>query len=563
MTDPPQANGVDATTSSSTLDHRTVPPLGMTGKQFLEAATSSLDEIEKYYSNIVDRPVLPSIAPGYLPQLLPNMAPEVGEEWSEIQKDIERTIMPGLTHWQHPKFMAYFCSSSTYPAMLGELWSAALTAPAFNWICSPAITELETVVMDWAAKILALPEGFLSSGKGGGVIQGSASEAIVTTMVAARERWVRRQIAREGLTDEEAIEDRSCELRGKLVALASDQTHSSSQKAATIAGTRFRSIKTRHRDAYALKGDDLRSKIEELQAKGLYPYYLTVSIGATSVCAVDDFESIAEVARDYPDIWIHCDAAYAGAALVLPEYQYLSKQMTLVDSFNFNMHKWLLTNFDASCLYIQNRRDLTDALSITPSYLKNEYTDSGLVTDYRDWQIPLGRRFRALKIWFVLRTWGVKGLQEHIQHHINLGNLFADLVRSRPDLFSILAPPRFALTVITINPHMWHNLKLSQSASASRPEEQEEDPVKTKISADPSPKANDDDPMLKAANNVTKEVFDLIDGRKEWFLTSSVVGGVYAIRIVSANPLAEEKYVRQVFEELVKTTEEVLSKYKT
>lgn len=563
MTDPPQANGVDATTSSSMLDHRTVPPLGMTGKQFLEAATSSLDEIEKYYSNIVDRPVLPSIAPGYLPQLLPNMAPEVGEEWSEIQKDIERTIMPGLTHWQHPKFMAYFCSSSTYPAMLGELWSAALTAPAFNWICSPAITELETVVMDWAAKILALPEGFLSSGKGGGVIQGSASEAIVTTMVAARERWVRRQIAREGLTDEEAIEDRSCELRGKLVALASDQTHSSSQKAATIAGTRFRSIKTRHRDAYALKGDDLRSKIEELQAKGLHPYYLTVSIGATSVCAVDDFESIAEVARDYPDIWIHCDAAYAGAALVLPEYQHLSKQMTLVDSFNFNMHKWLLTNFDASCLYIQNRRDLTDALSITPSYLKNEYTDSGLVTDYRDWQIPLGRRFRALKIWFVLRTWGVKGLQEHIQHHINLGNLFADLVRSRPDLFSILAPPRFALTVITINPHMWHNLKLSQSASASRPEEQEEDPVKIKLSADPSPKANDDDPMLKAANDVTKEVFELIDGRKEWFLTSSVVGGVYAIRIVSANPLAEEKYVRQVFEELVKTTEEVLSKYKT
>lgn len=563
MTDPPQANGVDATTSSSTLDHRTVPPLGMTGKQFLEAATSSLDEIEKYYSNIVDRPVLPSIAPGYLPQLLPNMAPEVGEEWSEIQKDIERTIMPGLTHWQHPKFMAYFCSSSTYPAMLGELWSAALTAPAFNWICSPAITELETVVMDWAAKILALPEGFLSSGKGGGVIQGSASEAIVTTMVAARERWVRRQIAREGLTDEEAIEDRSCELRGELVALASDQTHSSSQKAATIAGTRFRSIKTRHRDAYALKGDDLRSKIEELQAKGLHPYYLTVSIGATSVCAVDDFESIAEVARDYPDIWIHCDAAYAGAALVLPEYQYLSKQMTLVDSFNFNMHKWLLTNFDASCLYIQNRRDLTDALSITPSYLKNEYTDSGLVTDYRDWQIPLGRRFRALKIWFVLRTWGVKGLQEHIQHHINLGNLFADLVRSRPDLFKILAPPRFALTVITINPHMWHNLKLLASASASRPDEQEEDPVKTKLSADPSPKANDDDPMLKAANDVTKEVFELIDGRKEWFLTSSVVGGVYAIRIVSANPLAEEKYVRQVFEELVKTTEEVLSKYST
>ncbi|CAK1365164.1 Aromatic-L-amino-acid decarboxylase [Cercospora beticola] len=555
------ASGTDAAAGAngqSKLDNRTVPPLGMTGKQFLEAATSSLNEIEQYYSDIAERPVLPSIEPGYLPKLLPDTAPEVGEQWTDIQQDIERTIMPGITHWQHPKFMAYFSASSTYPGMLGEMWSAALTAPAFNWICSPAITELETVVLDWMAKIIALPQEFLSKGQGGGVIQGSASEAIVTVMVAARERWVRRQIEREGLTDAEDIEDRSCELRGKLVALASDQAHSSSQKAATIAGTRFRSIRTRHGEAYALKGQDLRKKVEELQAKGLHPYYLTVSIGATGVCAVDDFESIAEVARDYPDIWIHCDAAYAGAALVLPEYQHLSKQMSMVDSFNFNMHKWLLTNFDASCLYVQKRRDLTDALSITPSYLKNEYTESGLVTDYRDWQIPLGRRFRSLKIWFVLRTWGVKGLQEHIRHHINLGNLFADLVRSRPDLFSILAPPAFALTVITINPQMWQNLKLSQSANGADPRP-EQDSVDTKIAVDS--KADVDDPTLRAANDVTKEVFELIDARKEWFLTSTMVGGVYAIRIVSANPLAEEKYVRQVFEELVRTTEEVMSKH--
>lgn len=556
MTGLNSTSGSNATHAQSKLDNRTVPPLGMTGPQFLEAATASLNEIERYYSNISERPVLPSVQPGYLPKLLPETAPEVGEQWTDIQSDIERTIMPGITHWQHPKFMAYFSASSTYPGMLGEMWSAALTAPAFNWICSPAITELETVVLDWMAKIIALPENFLSKGTGGGVIQGSASEAIVTVMVAARERWVRRQVERDGLTDAEQIEDRSCELRGKLVALASDQAHSSSQKAATIAGTRFRSIKTRHGEAYALTGRDLHAKIEELQAKGLQPYYLTVSIGATGVCAVDDFASIAEVARDYPDIWIHCDAAYAGAALVLPEYQHLSAHMSFVDSFNFNMHKWLLTNFDASCLYVQKRRDLTDALSITPSYLKNEYTESGLVTDYRDWQIPLGRRFRALKIWFVLRTWGVKGLQEHIQHHINLGNLFAKLVRSRADLFSILAPPDFALTVITINPQMWHNLKLSQSATGTDPRP-EQDQIDTKLAVD----SNEDDPMLKAANDVTKEVFELIDGRKEWFLTSTVVGGVYAIRIVSANPLAEEKYVRQVFDELVTTTEGVLAKH--
>jgi aromatic-L-amino-acid decarboxylase len=224
--------------------------------------------------------------------------------------------------------------------------------------------------------------------------------------------------------------------------------------------------------------------------------------------------------------------------------------MGFVDSFNFNMHKWLLTNFDASCLYVQRRRELTDALSITPSYLRNQFTDSGLVTDYRDWQIPLGRRFRALKIWFVVRTWGVRGLQEHIRHHINLGHVFAGLVRARPDLFCILTPPDFALTVLTINPRMWQNLQLSRASEGT----DAQDAVDTDVLID----AKVDDATRNAANDVTKEVFELIDGRKEWFLTSTVVGGVYAIRVVSANPLAEEKYVRQVFDELVKTTEEVM-----
>ncbi|KAF7192987.1 Aromatic-L-amino-acid decarboxylase [Pseudocercospora fuligena] len=549
-------SNVEKTNGVSKLDNRTVPPLGMTGPQFVENATQVINEIEQYYSNISDRPVLPSIEPGYLAKLLPESPPQEGQLWPEIQKDIERTIMPGITHWQHPKFMAFFSASSTYPGILAEMWSAALTAPAFNWICSPAVTELETIVLDWMAQVLALPQAFHSKGTGGGVIQGSASEAIVTVMTAARERYVRRQIEREGITDPEQIEDRSCEIRGKLVAMASDQTHSSSQKAATIAGTRFRSIPTKHKDAYALQGHQLRRKIEELESKGLKPYYITVSIGATGVCAVDDFDSIREVASDYPDIWIHVDAAYAGAAMVLPEYHHLSQKISFVDSFNFNMHKWLLTNFDASVLYVQKRRDLTDALSITPAYLRNEFTEKGLVTDYRDWQIPLGRRFRALKIWFVVRTYGVKGLQEHIRHHINLGNLFADLVRSREDLFSILAPPAFALTVLTVNPRVWQKISAAKSTTNGivdpRPYEESQT---TNVKAE----AEADDPILKAANDVTKEVFGIIDEKKEFFLTSTLVGGVYAIRVVSSNPLAEEKYVREVFDELVRTTEHVLA----
>jgi len=532
-------------------DERVVPPLGMTGPQFQRAASSVIKDIEKYYSSLPSRSVLPSISPGYLQKLLPSEAPIQGEEWQAIENDIEEKIMAGVTHWQHPKFMAFFCASSTYPGILGEMWSAALTAPAFNWICSPVVTELETIVLDWLARILGLPDAFLSKGEGGGVIQGSASEAIVTVMVAARERYINRQIEREGITDPDEIEDRCCELRGKLVALGSEQAHSSTKKASNIAGTRFRSISTHRLNDYALAGSELRNKIIELEARGLHPYYLTVTLGSTNTCAVDDFMSIAEVAKDYPDIWIHCDAAYAGAALVLPEYHHLSKQMSFIDSFNMNMHKWLLTNFDASCLFVQKRRDLTDALSITPAYLKNQFSDSGLVTDYRDWQIPLGRRFRSLKIWFVIRTWGVQGLQQHIRHHLKLGKMFADLVRSRSDIFSILTTPRFALTVFTVIPR----------------KQPPDLPHQTVTGADLSPHQDQTLPIqpltdsdeLQAANGITKQVFSIIDEQKDFFLTSTVIGGVYAIRVVSANPLAEDKYIRQVFDLLVTTAEHVLS----
>lgn len=532
--------------------------MGMTGPQFQEAAINSINEIEKYYSTLHERPVVPSISPGWLHKLLPESAPQQGEAWETIAQDLESKIMPGVTHWQSPKFMAFFSANSTYPGILGELWSAALTAPAFNWMCSPVVTELETVVLDWLAKILALPAPFLSTSTGGGVIQGSASEAIATVMVAARERFVRRQLERENLPmpeESEEAEDRACEIRSRLVALGSEQAHSSTKKAAIIAGTRYRSISAERSDAYALTGANLRAKLEALTAKGLHPYYLTVSIGTTNTCAVDDIASIASVAKDYPDVWIHCDAAYAGAALVLPEFQHLSRQLSHVDSFDMNMHKWLLANFDASALFVQNRADLTRALSITPAYLRNAYTDAGLVTDYRDWQIPLGRRFRALKVWFVLRTWGVEGLQAHIRHHLALGELFASLVRSRGDLFGIFTPPAFALTVLTVRGRKGQrgagveaHLSNGNHGEDPRPYEESQEVV--------HPQAEEG--AVEEANRATEAVYRIIDERKEFFLTSTVIGGVFAIRVVSANPLAEEKYVRRVFEELVQAAEQVL-----
>lgn len=546
-------NGSKTNGTITIKDERTVPPMGMTSSQFESAANSAVSGIANYYNTLPDRSVLPSISPGYLQKLLPPSAPTTPESWDQIREDIESKIMPGITHWQSPNFMAFFPASSTYPGILGEMWSAALTAPAFNWLCSPAVTELETIVLDWVAQMLALPSGFHSQGTGGGVIQGSASEAIVTVMVAARERYIRQTIAKENLTSEEEIEDRSCELRSKLVALGSNQAHSSTQKAAIIAGTRFRSIPVTRLTNLALTGDSLRAKIEELQAKGLEPYFCTVTLGTTNTCATDDFASIAAVKADYPHIWIHVDAAYAGAALILPQYQHLSQQMSTFDSFDMNMHKWLLTNFDASCLFVQNRKDLTDALSITPAYLRNEFSDKGLVTDYRDWQIPLGRRFRALKIWFVVRTWGVEGLRKHIAHHLALGDLFVSLVRSRSDLFDILVPPAFALTVITVKAKPAATVQKTNGAIANGDDPRAYEDQNVAL----VPEQTEEE--LKEANEITKEVYARIDARKEVFLTSSVVGGVNAIRVVSANPLAEEQGIRKVFDILVATAEEVLA----
>jgi aromatic-L-amino-acid decarboxylase len=422
---------------------------------------------------------------------------------------------------QSPNFMAFFPASSSFPGMLGELYSAAFTAPAFNWICSPAVTELETIVLDWLAKLLNLPDCYLSTTHGGGVIQGSASEAIVTVMVAARDKYLRETTAHlSGLELEDAIAHK----RSKIVALGSEAVHSSTQKAAQIAGVRYRSIPVAQADEYALTGAGLEEVLKECKAKGLEPFFLTTTIGTTATCAVDDFASIAAVLSKYAppnvpgEIWVHVDAAYAGAALVCPEYQHLTASFEHFHSVDMNMHKWLLTNFDASCLFVRKRKDLVDALSIMPSYLRNEFSDSGLVTDYRDWQIPLGRRFRRLKIWFVLRTYGVKGLQAHIRKHVAHGEVFASLIESRSDLFKIFTRPSFALTVFQVVPKV-------------------------------AGKQSQDD--------ITKEVYETVNKRGQIYITSSVVGGAYVIRVVSSNPKAEEKYLRRAFEVLVETVEEL------
>ncbi|KAF2733904.1 dopa decarboxylase-like protein [Polyplosphaeria fusca] len=522
----------------------------MDSSQFRTAAHSAIEEIANYYDTIAERPVLPSVSPGYLRPLLPDGPPEEGESWDKIQADIEKVIMPGLTHWQSPKYMAFFPCNASFPGLLGEMYSGAFSAAAFNWICSPAHTELETIVMDWVAKMITLPECYLSKGEGGGIIQGTASEVVVTAVVAARERLIRRRLAHMPESEEKL--DKAAEMRGKLVALGSEHAHSSTQKAALIAGTRFRAVPAPRSSSFAVTASALRTTIDACIAQGLEPFYFTATLGSTATCAVDDFAGIATLTSDYPDLWIHVDAAYAGSALVCPEYQHLCAPLAAFDSFNFNMHKWLLTNFDCSAFFIKRRRDLIDTYSIAPSYLRNEFSDSGLVTDYRDWQIPLGRRFRSLKAWFVLRSYGVKGLRGFIRNHVNLGVLFHDLVAGRKDLFTVVTGPEFALTTFHVNP-----VPSSADAggggggAANRPDARHE-AWTNDFTRDAEAKYRED------ANEITKEVFERVNVQGEFFLTSTVLCGIYIIRVVSATPSAEERWLRRVFEVLVEKAEEVV-----
>jgi aromatic-L-amino-acid decarboxylase len=383
--------------------------------------------------------------------MLPLVPPEDGLQtlrdgrieasWQPVFDDLERVILPGVTHWQSPNFYAYFPCNASGPGILGELLSAGLNVNGMLWATSPAATELEMRVLDWLAQMLDLPRGFHSrSERGGGCIQGTASESTLIALLAARAR-VRAQIgAAAGKAD-----------RPDLVAYASTEAHSSVIKAAMIAGlarspedrTHLRPIETD--DDFAMRPDVLAAAMREDTAAGRVPFFVCATVGTTSTTAIDPVDRIAAALRavasrpanDLP--WLHVDAAHAGCACICPELRPLLRGVEHADSLCLNPHKWLLTNFDCDCFYTRDRASLLRALSVSPEYLRNAATQSGGVIDYRDWQVPLGRRFRALKLWLVIRHYGVRGLQAYIREHVRLGALFESCVRA-DDRFEIAAP---------------------------------------------------------------------------------------------------------------------------
>jgi len=406
----------------------------MEAAEFRTAAHQMIDYIIDYLENIRNRRVLPTVKPGYIAEMIPDEAPEEGEPWQDIFKDVERVIMPGVTHWHSPQFHAYFPTGNSWPAILGDILSDAIGCIGFSWIASPACTDLEVVMMNWLAKMLDLPPQFLSApgSKGGGVIQGTASEATLVALLAAKCRMISK------FKEEHSEHDESL-LASKLVAYTSDQSHSSVERAAMLGGVIVRLLPTD--EHFSLRGETLEKAIAQDLANGNIPFYVVATLGTTSSCAFDDLAELGQVCH-HRKIWLHVDAAYAGSAFICEEYRHYMKGLDLADSFNFNPHKWLLVNFDCSAMWLKNSDDVVDAFNVDPLYLK--YNQQGNSPDYRHWQIPLGRRFRALKLWFVMRSYGVQGLKKHIRKQVDLAGEFHHLL-CQDQRFQVPVPPAMGL----------------------------------------------------------------------------------------------------------------------
>jgi aromatic-L-amino-acid decarboxylase len=389
------------------------------GHAFVDWVARYMEEVEKY-------PVLSQVQPGDIRAKLPPHPPVQGESMDSVLRDMDEIIMPGITHWQSPNFYAYFPSNTSGPSILGDILSSGINAQGMMWNGSPAYTELETHVMDWLAEMLDLPQKFRSTSAGGGVIEDSASSSTLCAVLAARE-WA------TGL----ASNEKGCD--GNLVAYCSTQTHSHLEKDIRVAGIGSANLRALAVDGtYAMRPDLLEAAILADKAAGRKPFLVVATVGTTSSNAMDPLRAIGEICQRH-GLWMHVDGAMCGTAAVCPEFRWIHDGLELADSYVFNPHKWMFTGFDCSAFFVADRAKLINALTILPEYLRNAATASGAVIDYRDWQVPLGRRFRAVKLWLVIRHYGIEGIRYHVREHVALAQEFASWVREDSD-FEVVAP---------------------------------------------------------------------------------------------------------------------------
>ncbi len=391
-----------------------------------------VDWIADYFESIRTYPVKAQVAPGDILKTLPETPPAEGDPFTEIFSDFQKKILPGITHWQHPSFFAYFPANSSLPSVLGELLTSALAAQCMIWQTSPAAAELEERVMEWLKQMLALPDAFT------GVIQDTASTATLCSILTARER----------ISDYE-VNDSGLQTQPRYAVYCSTETHSSIEKAVKIAGLGRKNLRLVGVDSsFAMRPELLDAAIEEDKKKGVTPLCVIATIGTTGSTAIDPIRKIGEICLRHK-VWMHVDAAFAGTALLLPEMRWMADGLEFADSFVFNPHKWMATNFDCSAYYVKDKGALIRTFEILPEYLKT--SEGASVNNYRDWGVPLGRRFRALKLWFVIRSFGVKGLQEMVRRHLSFARYVKEQIEKSDD-FELLAPVSVSLVCFRYHP---------------------------------------------------------------------------------------------------------------
>ncbi len=461
----------------------------MNAKEFREKAHSFVDWMADYIENIEQYPVKSQVEPGEIYGRLPTEPPATGQSMDDIFRDFEQIIMPGITHWQSPNFFAYFPANSSYPSVLAEMLTATLGAQCMKWETSPAAAELEEMVMNWLKQMTGIPGNFH------GVIQDTASTATLVALLTAREKMSNYRVNENGFTNQK-----------KLRVYASEETHSSIEKAVKIAGLgRTNLVKIDVDDQFAMNVNSLETAIKKDIEAGFQPMCVVATIGTTGSTAIDPLADIARVTRKH-NIWLHVDAAFAGNAMLLEDYRWMIDGIEDVDSFVFNPHKWMFTNFDCSAYFVKDKTALLNTLQIVPEYLRTG--QQGKVNDYCDWGIPLGRRFRALKLWFVIRTYGVEGLKEKILLHINLANKIATKIIQSDD-FELLAT--VSLNLVCFRHH---------------------------------PKGIDDEEKL---NKINQDLLHKINKTGKIYLTHTKLKGKYTLRMVAANTRLEERHVDEAW----------------
>ena len=454
----------------------------MKNEDFRLVGHQFVDWIADYFENVEKFPILSLLEPGDVKKNIPAVPPSRGEAMEGIFRDFERVLLPGISHWQHPGWFAYFPANNSPASVLGEFLTAGLGAQCMVWQTSPAAAELEEVVLDWLRQMTGLPENF------SGVIQDTASTATLCALLSARERAT-------------GFESNDAGLRAPLTVYASEEAHSSVDKGVKIAGfgsKNFRRLATDER--FAVIPEKLEEAMTRDRDAGFVPACVVATVGTTSSGAIDPLRAVGEICRKH-GAWFHVDAAWAGTAALLPEKRWILDGVELADSFVFNPHKWMVTNFDCSAYFVKDPAALVRTFEIHPEYLKTGV--DAKVKNYRDWGIQLGRRFRALKLWFVIRSYGVEGLQAMVREHLRLAALVKDWVEG-DGRFELLAPVDLGLVCFRL----------------------------------------DDGREESGLNELNRRLLERVNASGRVFLTHTTLRGKYTIRLVVGQRTTEERHVR-------------------